>query len=120
MKAILLVGGASRGTRFRPLSLDLPKPLFPPGGDAAAELGEDDEAAAHDPGQGGGGQGRDHHPQLHRAAAQGPEEQPGLRNRDVEPMRRLGLVAEEGGPEEEEEEGTLMKSQPETRNKHSV
>ncbi|KAL1914190.1 uncharacterized protein VTP21DRAFT_9689 [Calcarisporiella thermophila] len=33
MKAILLVGGASRGTRFRPLSLDLPKPLFPVAGD---------------------------------------------------------------------------------------
>ncbi|EFZ02321.1 nucleotidyl transferase [Metarhizium robertsii] len=27
-KAIILVGGPSRGTRFRPLSLDLPKPLF--------------------------------------------------------------------------------------------
>eukprot|EP00871_Galdieria_phlegrea_P004911 jgi/Galph1/5420/GphlegSOOS_G4009.1 len=31
-KAIILVGGASKGTRFRPLSLDLPKPLFPLGG----------------------------------------------------------------------------------------
>ncbi|KAF2670248.1 nucleotide-diphospho-sugar transferase [Microthyrium microscopicum] len=27
-KAVLLVGGPSRGTRFRPLSLDKPKPLF--------------------------------------------------------------------------------------------
>ncbi|EME30517.1 mannose-1-phosphate guanylyltransferase [Galdieria sulphuraria] len=31
-KAVILVGGASKGTRFRPLSLDLPKPLFPLGG----------------------------------------------------------------------------------------
>lgn len=28
-KAIILVGGVSKATRFRPLSLDLPKPLFP-------------------------------------------------------------------------------------------
>lgn len=28
-KAVILVGGPSRGTRFRPLSLDTPKPLFP-------------------------------------------------------------------------------------------
>ena len=28
-KAIILVGGPSRGTRFRPLSLHTPKPLFP-------------------------------------------------------------------------------------------
>jgi mannose-1-phosphate guanylyltransferase len=28
-KAVILVGGGSKGTRFRPLSLDLPKPLFP-------------------------------------------------------------------------------------------
>ncbi|EEQ27631.1 putative mannose-1-phosphate guanylyltransferase [Microsporum canis] len=27
-KAVILVGGPSRGTRFRPLSLDMPKPLF--------------------------------------------------------------------------------------------
>ncbi|KAK6537296.1 Proteasome subunit alpha type-2 [Orbilia ellipsospora] len=27
-KAVILVGGSQRGTRFRPLSLDLPKPLF--------------------------------------------------------------------------------------------
>jgi mannose-1-phosphate guanylyltransferase len=32
MKAIILVGGPSKGTRFRPLSLALPKPLFPIGG----------------------------------------------------------------------------------------
>ncbi|CAG8446345.1 17286_t:CDS:2 [Acaulospora colombiana] len=31
-KAIILVGGPSRGTRFRPLSLDSPKPLFPVAG----------------------------------------------------------------------------------------
>lgn len=28
-KGIILVGGPSVGTRFRPLSMDLPKPLFP-------------------------------------------------------------------------------------------
>lgn len=28
-KAVILVGGPSRGTRFRPLSLERPKPLFP-------------------------------------------------------------------------------------------
>ncbi|CAJ0765834.1 23416_t:CDS:10 [Entrophospora sp. SA101] len=31
-KAIIIVGGPSRGTRFRPLSLDVPKPLFPVAG----------------------------------------------------------------------------------------
>jgi mannose-1-phosphate guanylyltransferase len=31
-KAIILVGGPSTGTRFRPLSLNIPKPLFPLGG----------------------------------------------------------------------------------------
>jgi len=31
-KAIILVGGPSRGTRFRPLSLDCPKTLFPVAG----------------------------------------------------------------------------------------
>ncbi|VDM28232.1 unnamed protein product [Toxocara canis] len=29
LKAVVLVGGAQKGTRFRPLSLQLPKPLFP-------------------------------------------------------------------------------------------
>ena len=29
VKAVILVGGGSRGTRFRPLSLHTPKPLFP-------------------------------------------------------------------------------------------
>lgn len=29
IKAAILVGGPSRGTRFRPLSLTVPKPLFP-------------------------------------------------------------------------------------------
>jgi mannose-1-phosphate guanylyltransferase len=32
MKAVILVGGPSRGTRFRPLSLNKPKPLFPVAG----------------------------------------------------------------------------------------
>ncbi|KAF2003735.1 nucleotide-diphospho-sugar transferase [Amniculicola lignicola CBS 123094] len=31
-KAVILVGGPSRGTRFRPLSMELPKPLFPVAG----------------------------------------------------------------------------------------
>ena len=31
-KAIILIAGPQRGTRFRPLSLDLPKPLFPVAG----------------------------------------------------------------------------------------
>ncbi|ORX61708.1 nucleotide-diphospho-sugar transferase [Hesseltinella vesiculosa] len=34
LKAVILVGGPSRGTRFRPLSLDVPKPLFPVAGEA--------------------------------------------------------------------------------------
>ncbi|CAH8448408.1 unnamed protein product [Schistosoma rodhaini] len=29
IKAIILIGGPCKGTRFRPLSLELPKPLFP-------------------------------------------------------------------------------------------
>jgi len=28
-KAVILIGGPDKGTRFRPLSLDIPKPLFP-------------------------------------------------------------------------------------------
>ncbi|XP_039297535.1 mannose-1-phosphate guanyltransferase alpha-A [Nilaparvata lugens] len=32
LKAVILVGGPSKGTRFRPLSLDIPKPLFPVAG----------------------------------------------------------------------------------------
>ncbi|CAH1252936.1 GMPPA [Branchiostoma lanceolatum] len=32
LKAIILIGGPLKGTRFRPLSLDLPKPLFPVAG----------------------------------------------------------------------------------------
>ncbi|KAG5460731.1 MAG: nucleotide-diphospho-sugar transferase, partial [Olpidium bornovanus] len=32
LKAVVLVGGPSRGTRFRPLSLNVPKPLFPVAG----------------------------------------------------------------------------------------
>lgn len=29
LKGVILIGGPSVGTRFRPLSMDLPKPLFP-------------------------------------------------------------------------------------------
>jgi len=32
INAVILLGGESSGTRFRPLSLDLSKPLFPLGG----------------------------------------------------------------------------------------
>ncbi|KAK7602213.1 hypothetical protein V9T40_009654 [Parthenolecanium corni] len=32
LKAIILIGGPLKGTRFRPLSLDIPKPLFPVAG----------------------------------------------------------------------------------------
>jgi len=32
LKTVILVGGPSNGTRFRPLSLDIPKPLFPVAG----------------------------------------------------------------------------------------
>ncbi|KAI7879481.1 nucleotide-diphospho-sugar transferase [Lichtheimia hyalospora FSU 10163] len=32
LKAVILVGGPSRATRFRPLSLNVPKPLFPVAG----------------------------------------------------------------------------------------
>jgi len=32
IKVVILVGGPSKGTRFRPLSLDVPKPLFPVAG----------------------------------------------------------------------------------------
>ena len=32
MRAVILLGGPNKGTRFRPLSLDLPKPLFPVAG----------------------------------------------------------------------------------------
>ncbi|KAL7054359.1 hypothetical protein AAHC03_026120 [Spirometra sp. Aus1] len=32
VKAAILIGGPAKGTRFRPLSLELPKPLFPIGG----------------------------------------------------------------------------------------
>lgn len=31
-KAIILIAGPQKGTRFRPLSLDVPKPLFPVAG----------------------------------------------------------------------------------------
>jgi mannose-1-phosphate guanylyltransferase len=34
LKGIILVGGHSSGTRFRPLSMDTPKPLFPIAGKA--------------------------------------------------------------------------------------
>lgn len=29
IKAVILIGGPAKGTRFRPLSLEMPKPLFP-------------------------------------------------------------------------------------------
>ncbi|XP_060519854.1 mannose-1-phosphate guanyltransferase alpha-A [Cylas formicarius] len=29
LKAVILIGGPQKGTRFRPLTLDIPKPLFP-------------------------------------------------------------------------------------------
>jgi len=32
IKAVILVGGPQKGTRFRPLSLERPKPLFPVAG----------------------------------------------------------------------------------------
>jgi len=32
LKAVILIAGPQKGTRFRPLSLDLPKPLFPVAG----------------------------------------------------------------------------------------
>ena len=32
MRAVILLGGPNTGTRFRPLSLDMPKPLFPVAG----------------------------------------------------------------------------------------
>lgn len=32
LKAVILIGGPLKGTRFRPLSLDIPKPLFPVAG----------------------------------------------------------------------------------------
>jgi len=32
IKAIILIAGPQKGTRFRPLSLDVPKPLFPVAG----------------------------------------------------------------------------------------
>ncbi|XP_067018748.1 mannose-1-phosphate guanyltransferase alpha-A-like [Acropora muricata] len=32
IKVVILIGGPMKGTRFRPLSLELPKPLFPIGG----------------------------------------------------------------------------------------
>ena len=32
LKAVILVGGPQKGTRFRPLSFDVPKPLFPVAG----------------------------------------------------------------------------------------
>jgi mannose-1-phosphate guanylyltransferase len=29
LKAVIMIGGPSKGTRFRPLSMDIPKALFP-------------------------------------------------------------------------------------------
>ncbi|KRX96645.1 Mannose-1-phosphate guanyltransferase alpha-B [Trichinella pseudospiralis] len=40
-KAVILIGGPQKGTRFRPLSLDCPKPLFPIAGIALLLLDEE-------------------------------------------------------------------------------
>ena len=32
LKGVILIGGPQKGTRFRPLSFELPKPLFPVAG----------------------------------------------------------------------------------------
>jgi len=32
LKAVILIGGPQKGTRFRPLSFEVPKPLFPVAG----------------------------------------------------------------------------------------
>lgn len=37
VKAVILIGGPGKGTRFRPLSLEVPKPLFPLAGRAMIE-----------------------------------------------------------------------------------
>ncbi|KFD58819.1 nucleotidyl transferase [Trichuris suis] len=37
LKAVIIIGGPQKGTRFRPLSLDYPKPLFPIGGLASIQ-----------------------------------------------------------------------------------
>ena len=37
VKAVILIGGPSRGTRFRPLSFKVPKPLFPVAGEPVIE-----------------------------------------------------------------------------------
>ena len=57
VKGLIVVGGHSKGTRFRPLSLDCPKPLFPIGGRPMIEVG----GWVCLPGghQGGGGEGLD-------------------------------------------------------------
>lgn len=46
-KALILVGGGTRGTRFRPLSLDIPKVLFPVAGKPL--LAHSVDAVAQDP-----------------------------------------------------------------------
>ena len=48
MKAVILIAGPQKGTRFRPLSLDLPKPLFPLAG--SPMIAHHVEAAAAVPG----------------------------------------------------------------------
>lgn len=47
-KALILVGGGTRGTRFRPLSLDTPKVLFPVGGKPILSHAVDAVAALKD------------------------------------------------------------------------
>ena len=48
IKAVILIAGPQKGTRFRPLSLDLPKPLFPLAG--SPMIAHHVEAAAAVPG----------------------------------------------------------------------
>jgi mannose-1-phosphate guanylyltransferase len=46
-KVIILIGGPSKGTRFRPLSLERAKPLFPVAGIALVYLQDSDRFQGH-------------------------------------------------------------------------